>query len=92
MSDFSSSSLKNAKARQLYLEHYGRYPERYLANLDDVVAKQNDLLLSFDVLKHVRDEDIANVLDNVRSVLELLFNISRTRGTPSPVNINSDRA
>lgn len=82
----------SAEARELYLEHYGRYPERYLASLDDAVAKQNDLLLSFDVLEHMRDDEIAKVLDKVRPIPELLFNISRTRGIPGHINIKSDRA
>jgi 2-polyprenyl-3-methyl-5-hydroxy-6-metoxy-1,4-benzoquinol methylase len=82
----------SAEARQLYMEHYGQHPERYLANLDDAVAKQNDLLLSFDVLEHMRDDEIANVLDKVRAIPEVLFNISRTRGIPGHINIKSDRA
>lgn len=82
----------SAEARQLYQEHYGRHPERYLASLDDAVAKQHDLLLSFDVLEHMRDDEIASVLDKVRSIPEVLFNISRTRGIPGHINIKSDRA
>jgi 2-polyprenyl-3-methyl-5-hydroxy-6-metoxy-1,4-benzoquinol methylase len=82
----------SSEARQLYLEHYGRYPARYLASLDDAVAKHNDLLLSFDVLEHMRDDEIAKVLDKVRSIPEVLFNISRTRGIPGHINIKSDRA
>jgi SAM-dependent methyltransferase len=82
----------STEARQLYLEHYGRYPERYLSNLDEAVAKKNDLLLAFDVLEHMRDDEITRLLDNVRSIPELLFNISRTRGIPGHINIKSDRA
>lgn len=94
MNDFSyiECVTKNAEARQLYLEHYGRYPERYLASLDDAVAKKDDLLLSFDVLEHMRDDEIANVLYKVHSIPEVLFNISRTRGIPGHINIKSDRA
>ena len=82
----------SAEARQLYMEHYGRYPDRYLSNLDDAVAKQNDLLIAFDVLEHMRDDEISTMLDAVRSVPELLFNISGARGIPGHVNIKSDRA
>lgn len=82
----------SAEAHQLYLKHYGQHPERYLTNLDDAVSKKNDLLLSFDVLEHMRDDEIAKVLDKVRSIPELLLNISRTRGIPGHINIKSDRA
>lgn len=82
----------SAEARQLYLDHYGRYPERYLTSLNDAVRKKNDLLLAFDVLEHMRDDEIARLLDKVRLIPELLFNISRTRGIPGHINIKSDRA
>jgi SAM-dependent methyltransferase len=82
----------SAEARQLYLEHYGQNPDRYLASLDDVVARKNDLLLAFDVLEHMLDEEIVRLIDTVRSTPELLFNISRTRGIPGHINIKSDRA
>jgi 2-polyprenyl-3-methyl-5-hydroxy-6-metoxy-1,4-benzoquinol methylase len=80
------------EAQQLYKIHYGRYPERYLSSLDAAVARKNDLLLAFDVLEHMHDEEIAQLIHKVRSVPELLFNISRTRGIPGHVNIKSDRA
>ena len=79
-------------ARQLYLERFGQHPERYLSSLDVAVAKKNDLLLAFDVLEHMRDDEIASLLDKIRSIPELLFNISRTRGIPGHINIKSDRA
>ena len=82
----------SAEARQLYLEHYGRYPERYLSSLEDAAVKTYDLMLSFDVLEHMRDDEIAKLLDVVRSIPELLFNISRTRRIPGHINIKSDRA
>ena len=82
----------SAEARQLYLEHFGQHPDRYLSNLDEAVVKKNDLLLAFDVLEHMRDDEIAKLIDKVRSIPELLFNISRTRGIPGHINIKSDRA
>lgn len=82
----------SSEARRLYMTHYGRHPERYLSSLDDAVARKNDLLLAFDVLEHMHDEEIAQLIDKVRSVPELLFNISRTRGIPGHINIKSDRA
>jgi len=79
-------------ARQLYLEHYGQHPKRYISELDDAMGKQHDLLLSFDVLEHMRDDEIADLLDMIRSIPELLFNISRARGIPGHINIKSDRS
>lgn len=80
------------EARQLYLTHYGRYPERYLSSLDDAVARKNDLLLAFDVLEHMRDEEITQLVERISTIPEVLFNISRTRGIPGHINIKSDRA
>lgn len=82
----------STEARQLYLEHYGRYPERYIASLADAMDRQHDLLLSFDVLEHMRDDEIASLLDTVRAIPELLLNISRARGIPGHINIKSDRS
>jgi hypothetical protein len=80
----------SAEARQLYLEHYGQNPDRYVANLDDAVTKKNDLLLAFDVLEHMGDEEITRLINKVHSIPELLFNISRARGIPGHCNIKSD--
>jgi SAM-dependent methyltransferase len=84
--DFSS------EARQLYLTRYGRNPERYLSSLDEAAVRGNDLLLAFDVLEHMRDEEITRLIEKVHAIPELLFNISRTRGIPGHINIKSDRA
>lgn len=82
----------SSEAQQLYLSHYGRYPERYLSSLDDVIHRKNDLLLAFDVLEHMRDEEITQLIDRVQVIPELLFNISRARAIPGHINIKSDRA
>jgi 2-polyprenyl-3-methyl-5-hydroxy-6-metoxy-1,4-benzoquinol methylase len=82
----------STEARQLYLQYYGQHQEHYLPGLDEAVARENDLLLAFDVLEHMRDDEITKLLDQVRSIPELLFNISRTRGIPGHINIKSDRA
>ena len=79
-------------ARQLYLDNYGKNPDRYMSSLDDAVAKKYDLLLAFDVLEHMRDEEISQLINKVQLIPELLFNISRTRGIPGHCNIKSDRA
>ncbi len=82
----------SADARQLYLEHYGKNPGCYMASLDDAVAKKYDLLLAFDALENMRDEEISQLINKVHLIPELLFNISRTRGIPGHCNIKSDRA
>lgn len=80
------------EARQLYLEHFGKYPERYYASLDDALVKNYDLLLSFDVFEHMRDEEIKNFLEKIKSIPEMLLNISRARGIPGHINIKSDHS
>jgi len=82
----------SAEARSLYLEHYGKYPDCYLTNLDEAGQKNFDLLIAFDVLEHMHDAEIASFLGKINLIPELLLNISRTRGIPGHVNIKSDRA
>jgi 2-polyprenyl-3-methyl-5-hydroxy-6-metoxy-1,4-benzoquinol methylase len=82
----------SAEARQLYLSNYGRYCERYLTTIEAALASKRDLLLAFDVLEHLQDEEIATLLETTAVIPEMLFNISRTRGIPGHVNIKSDRA
>lgn len=82
----------SAEARQLYLQHFGKHPTHYLPNLDNSNLKEYDLLLAFDVLEHMKDDEIAGMVKQVSEIPELLFNISRTRGIPGHINIKSDRA
>lgn len=82
----------SAEARQLYLRNYGRYSERYLTTIEVALENKRDLLLAFDVLEHLRDEEIDKLLKSTVVIPELLFNISRTRGIPGHVNIKSDKA
>jgi len=82
----------SAEARQLYLRHYGQYSERYLTTIEAALESKRDLLLAFDVLEHLRDEEIDKLLKSTAAIPEMLFNISRTRGIPGHVNIKSDKA
>ena len=82
----------SAEARQLYLHNYGKYSERYLTTIEASLASKRDLLLAFDVLEHLRDEEITKLLESTTTIPEMLFNISRTRGIPGHVNIKSDKA
>lgn len=79
-------------ARALYLRHWGAHPERYVASLDAVAGREFDLLLAFDVLEHLRDDEVAALLDDTRHVPELLFNVSRVRSIPGHINIKTDAA
>lgn len=81
----------SAEAKALYLRHYGKYPDRYLARLEEAGDRRVDLLLSFDVLEHMRDEEIENLLAETDGIPEVLVNISRQRGIPGHINIKSDR-
>ncbi|MHB8742009.1 MAG: class I SAM-dependent methyltransferase [Sulfuricaulis sp.] len=81
----------STEARALYIKHYGKYPDRYLARLEDAGDRHADLLLSFDVLEHMRDEEIENLLAKTKKIPEVLVNISRQRGIPGHINIKPDR-
>lgn len=80
------------EARQLYMNHYGQHPERYFSMLDAVLERKHDLLLAFDVFEHMRDDEIAKLIEKSRAIPEWLLNISRTPGIPGHINIKSDRA
>jgi len=82
----------SAAARALYMEHFGKYPQRYLASLDHALAASFDLIVSFDVFEHLRDEEVAELLNRPWKVRRLLANISREPGIPGHINIKSDRA
>lgn len=82
----------SAEARQLYLERFGRHPERYVSHLEQLNDRKFDLLLALDVLEHMRDDEIVQLLEKARPISELLFNISRARGIRGHINIKSDRA
>lgn len=80
------------EARTLYLQHYGGNPEKYVSSIESVQVRPFDLMVSFDVMEHMRDEEISVLLKQVADVPELLLNISRARSIPGHVNIKSDRA
>lgn len=79
------------EARDLYLSRFGKYPGKYLARLDDIGDRCFDLLLSFDVLEHMPDDQIEALLEKTRRVPDVLVNISRQRGIPGHINIKSDK-
>lgn len=77
------------EARELYLKHFGRYPERYVLRLPD--GEHFDLMVCMDVFEHMKDEEIAAVLGRVDADA-LLVNISRNRMIPGHINIKGDEA
>lgn len=81
----------SAEARKLYLTHYGKCPEEYVAHPENAGNRRFDLLLSFDVFEHMPDEKIEALLSATRDIPELLVNISRERRIPGHINIKSDR-
>ncbi len=80
------------EARALYLRHYGRHPDRYVTALEAVSGRRFDVLLSFDVLEHMKDEEIAALLARCGAIPQALFNISRERHIPGHINIKADAA
>ncbi len=79
-------------ARALYLQHFGKYPQRYLTSLEPALADSFDVMVSFDVFEHLRDQEVAELLARPWKVRRLLANISREPGIPGHINIKSDRA
>ncbi len=79
-------------ARELYLRHFGKHPERYLTSLEEAAAGSYDVMVSFDVFEHLRDEEIAQLLARPWRVRRLLANISREPGIPGHINIKRDAA
>jgi SAM-dependent methyltransferase len=80
----------SAEPRRLYLSHYGRYPERYVRTLDAVADRSFDVVVLFDVLEHLADVQISDLLRRIPTVPEMLANISREPSVPGHINIKSD--
>ena len=76
--------------RRLYLERYGGHPDRYVQSLSQIGGVRFDVLVLFDVLEHLRDEEIRGLLRDTAAIPEVLANISREPGIPGHVNIKRD--
>jgi SAM-dependent methyltransferase len=76
--------------RRLYLERYGRYPSRFVRSLAETAAFSFDVLVLFDVLEHLRDDEIVKLLADTAATPEVLANISRESRIPGHVNIKPD--
>lgn len=77
--------------RALYLKRYGRHFELYVDSLD-AAGGRYDVLVLFDVLEHLRDEEIASLLERTAGIPEILANVSREPNIPGHVNLKSDDA
>lgn len=77
------------EAKTLYLEHYGKHPDRYLSRIPE--KPEFDLFVSFDVFEHLTDEEVDQVLRQITTIPWLLVNISRDKGVPGHVNIKKDK-
>lgn len=80
------------EARRLYLERFGKNPAKYLSSIDTLPDVRFDVMISFDVLEHMRDEEIAGLLGQIPRIPEILVNISRVRSIPGHINLKGDRA
>ena len=77
-------------AHKLYLNNFGKYPEKYLIDINKIKHSEWDLCLSFDVLEHMADEQVIDVFSKMGNFSELLLNISRQKGIPGHINIKND--
>lgn len=82
----------SSEARELYLKHYGQFPNRYLKNLNEALERSYDLFISFDVFEHMSDDEIRVLLSEIKAIPELLLNISRAKGIPGHINLKPDSA
>ena len=80
------------EARELYLRRFGKNPDKYHSSMSSLSDQPFDLLISFDVLEHMKDDEIAGLLDQIPLIPEILVNISRISNIPGHINIKSDRA
>ncbi len=80
------------EAHELYLRRFGQRPEKYFSSIEALSRRKFDLLISFDVLEHMKDEEIAGLLHSIECVPEMLMNISRIRSIPGHINLKPDRA
>lgn len=82
----------SAEAHSLYLKRYGNYPLKYVRTLEELSARDFDVLMAFDVFEHMTDHEISALVSQVRRIPELLLNISRTRGIPGHINLKPDHS
>ncbi len=81
----------SSEARQLYVDKYGKYPERYIDGLDKIKDQKFDLFLSFDVFEHMTDGQIDSIMVETDNIPCWFVNISRDRRTPGHINIKNDQ-
>ncbi|MBT8525956.1 class I SAM-dependent methyltransferase [Polynucleobacter paneuropaeus] len=82
----------SVEARKLYLEWFGKNPDLYFQTIEEVILKEVDVLITFDVFEHMADQEIDLLLEKCKSIPNYLFNISRNRRIPGHINIKSDHA
>ena len=74
--------------RKLYLQHFGKYPERYLSEIPP--SPDFGLFLAFDVFEHLKDAEVAQLVEKTEGIPLLMLNISRQKGIPGHINLKSD--
>lgn len=89
--DYIGYDISN-ETRRLYLERFGGYPERYVTDLRELEMKNFDVLIAFDVLEHLRDGEIARMLERCWPIPELFVNINRNWRIPGHINLRTDRS
>lgn len=75
------------EARELYLKHYGQYPDKYITMLH---PDSFDVVMSFDVLEHMTDDEVAAFIARFYHVPDIFVNISRVSGVLGHINLKTD--
>jgi SAM-dependent methyltransferase len=81
---------RSQEARSLYLERFGTNPQCYESDLDVALNAGFDVLLSFDVLEHLTDDEVRILLRATARIPEVFVNISRARKIPGHINLKND--
>lgn len=78
----------SGQARALYLEYFGQHPHMYVTEMPDC---NFDVLVAFDVLEHMTNDEIKHLIKSTPHINEYFFNISREKGIPGHINIKTDK-
>jgi SAM-dependent methyltransferase len=82
---------RSVEARAMYASKFGKYPNLFVKDLSKVRLEDFDLLLAFDVLEHLTNQEVRMLLRTTHAIQEVFVNISRACWIPGHINIKSDR-
>lgn len=82
---------KSLEAQKLYMQHFGKFTEKYIIDYECINNSRYDVVTSFDVLEHMEDIEIERLLNSFHYVNDMFAYISRARRIEGHINIKSDK-